>query len=89
LFDSPEPDAGELRIPVIEQTDQACHVFLPDIGPGQLCCYRLYGAYEPACGLRFNHRHGTTTLFSALETATGLVKAGHYNAGDAGRSWIS
>jgi isoamylase len=55
LFDSPEPDAGELRIPVIEQTDQACHVFLPDIGPGQLCCYRLYGAYEPACGLRFNH----------------------------------
>jgi DDE superfamily endonuclease len=23
-------------------------------------------------------RHGTTTLFAALETATGLVKAGHY-----------
>jgi len=30
----------------------------------------------------FNHeykRHGTTTLFAALEVATGLVKAGHYN----------
>ena len=29
----------------------------------------------------FNHqykRHGTTTLFAALDTATGLVKAGHY-----------
>ncbi len=29
----------------------------------------------------FNHeykRHGTTTLFAALETATGLVKVGHY-----------
>jgi transposase len=29
----------------------------------------------------FNHeykRHGTTTLFAALEVATGLVKAGHY-----------
>jgi transposase len=29
----------------------------------------------------FSHeyrRHGTTTLFAALETATGLVKAGHY-----------
>jgi DDE superfamily endonuclease len=23
-------------------------------------------------------RHGTTTLFAALDTATGLVKAGHY-----------
>src|SRR6202162_325481 len=23
-------------------------------------------------------RHGTTTLFAVLETATGLVKAGHY-----------
>ena len=30
----------------------------------------------------FNHeykRHGTTTLFAALEVATGLVKTGHYN----------
>lgn len=30
----------------------------------------------------FNHeykRHGTTTLFAALEVATGLVKAGHYH----------
>ena len=30
----------------------------------------------------FNHeykRHGTTTLFAALEVATGQVKAGHYN----------
>lgn len=30
----------------------------------------------------FNHeykRHGTTTLFAALEVATGMVKAGHYN----------
>ena len=29
----------------------------------------------------FNHkykRHGTTTLFAALEVATGLIKAGHY-----------
>ena len=55
LFDSPEPDASELRIPVTEQTDQTWHVFLPDIGPGQLYCYRIYGAYEPARGLRFNH----------------------------------
>jgi pullulanase/glycogen debranching enzyme len=35
LFDSPEPDGGELRIPV---TEQIWHVFLPVIGPGQLYC---------------------------------------------------
>jgi glycogen operon protein len=55
LFDSPEPDASELRIPVTEQTDQTWHVFLPDIGPGQLYCYRVQGIYEPARGLRFNN----------------------------------
>jgi isoamylase len=54
LFDSPEPDANELRIPVTEQTDQTWHVLLPEIGPGQLYGYRVYGAYEPARGLRFN-----------------------------------
>jgi isoamylase len=54
LFDSPEPDANELRIPVTEQTDQTWHVLLPEIGPGQLYGYRIYGAYEPARGLRFN-----------------------------------
>jgi glycogen operon protein len=55
LFDSPESDASELRIPVTEQTDQTWHVFLPDIGPGQLYCYRVQGIYEPAHGLRFNN----------------------------------
>jgi isoamylase len=54
LFDSPAPDATELRIPVTEQTDQAWHVFLPDVGPGQLYCYRVRGVYEPRHGLRFN-----------------------------------
>ena len=54
LFDSPEPTANELRIPVTEQTDQTWHVLLPEIGPGQLYGYRVHGVYEPARGLRFN-----------------------------------
>jgi isoamylase len=54
LFDSTEPDACEVRIPVTEHTDQTWHVFLPDIGPGQLYGYRIHGSYEPARGLRFN-----------------------------------
>ena len=34
-------------------------------------------------------RHGTTTLFAALETATGLVKGAITNGADAGSFWIS
>ena len=34
-------------------------------------------------------RHGTTTLFAALEVATGLVHSGHYRAGAGVSFWIS
>lgn len=54
LFDSTEPDAREVRIPVSEQKDQTWHVLLPDIGPGQLYAYRIHGPYEPARGMRFS-----------------------------------
>jgi len=54
LFDSTEPTANELRIPVTEQTDQTWHDLLPEIGPGQLSGYRVHGVYEPVGGLRFN-----------------------------------
>jgi len=54
LFDSPEPTATEVRIPLTEQTDQTWHVLLPEIGPGQLYGYRVHGVYEPARGLLFN-----------------------------------
>jgi isoamylase len=54
LFDSPEPTATELRIPVTDQTDQTWHVLLPETGAGQLYGYRVHGVYEPARGLRFN-----------------------------------
>lgn len=40
----------------------------------------------------FSHcykRHGTTTLFAALEISTGLVKAAHYSRRPAASSWIS
>ncbi len=38
-----------------EQTDQVWHCYLPEVRPGQLYGYRVYGPYEPAQGLRFNH----------------------------------
>ena len=54
LFDSPDSPHEQIRIRMTEQTDQVWHVFLPEIRPGQLYGYRVYGPYEPEKGSRFN-----------------------------------
>jgi glycogen operon protein len=54
LFD----ESGERetdRIPLPEYTDLIWHGYLPDVRPGQLYGYRVYGPYEPQHGHRFNH----------------------------------
>ncbi len=43
------------RIALSEKTDQVFHCYLPDVRPGLLYGYRVYGPYEPKNGLRFNH----------------------------------
>ena len=52
LFDG--PGRVERRIRIRERTNGAWHVYVPDIGPGQLYGYRVYGPYLPESGLRFN-----------------------------------
>lgn len=54
LFDSPDSPHEEVRVRMTEQTDQVWHVFLPDVRPGQLYGYRVYGPYDPLRGHRFN-----------------------------------
>jgi isoamylase len=54
LFDQVDAQQENIRIPMIEQTDQVWHVFLPDARPGQLYGYRVSGPYDPEHGLRFN-----------------------------------
>src|SRR6266536_2342591 len=44
----------ETGIPIIEQTHQVWHTYLPEVRPGQLYGYRVHGPYEPANGLRSN-----------------------------------
>jgi glycogen operon protein len=44
-----------LRITLPEQTDMVWHGYLPEIRPGQLYGYRVYGPYAPEQGHRFNH----------------------------------
>ncbi|MEP6808738.1 MAG: glycogen debranching protein GlgX [Chthoniobacterales bacterium] len=54
LFDQVDSPQENIRIPMTEQTDQVWHIFLPDVRPGQLYGYRVYGPYEPNRGMRFN-----------------------------------
>ncbi len=44
-----------LRVVLPEQTDMVWHGYLPEVRPGQLYGYRVYGPYAPEQGHRFNH----------------------------------
>ncbi|MEQ9105341.1 MAG: glycogen debranching protein GlgX [Rhodothermales bacterium] len=46
-----EPDR---TIPVVDRHGPVWHVFVPDVGPGQLYGYRVDGPYRPEEGHRFN-----------------------------------
>jgi glycogen operon protein len=53
LFD----DSGKretLRVPLPEQTDMVWHGYLPEVRPGQVYGYRVFGPYAPEQGHRFN-----------------------------------
>jgi glycogen operon protein len=43
------------RITLPEYTHEVWHGYLPDLRPGQLYGYRVYGPYDPENGHRFNH----------------------------------
>src|SRR5688572_22608775 len=54
LFSKPEDPIEYARINVEEVTHHVWHIYIPEIGPGQLYGYRVHGAYDPARGNRFN-----------------------------------
>ncbi|MDX1548016.1 MAG: glycogen debranching protein GlgX, partial [Rhodothermales bacterium] len=54
LFDAPEADAPAATIPLPERTGPIWHGYLPNLRPGQLYGYRVYGPYAPHDGHRFN-----------------------------------
>ena len=54
LFESVQATRESERLVLPEQTNMVWHGYLPDIRPGQLYGYRVYGPYEPAAGHRFN-----------------------------------
>jgi isoamylase len=53
LFSGPDGTV-ERRIQLPEYTDYVWHGYFPEVRPGQLYGYRVYGPYAPREGLRFN-----------------------------------
>jgi len=54
LFDTASAAVESERIPLTEYTDFVWHSYLPDVRPGQVYGYRVYGPYDPGAGMRFN-----------------------------------
>lgn len=54
LFDSPESTEPDASYSLPEQTGPIRHGYIPDLKPGQLYGYRVYGPYDPDNGHRFN-----------------------------------
>src|ERR1700748_3567149 len=54
LFKHPADELESEKIQITEKTGHIWHVYIPDIGPGQLYGYRVSGPYEPENGHRFN-----------------------------------
>src|SRR5947209_7622328 len=54
LFEAVEDDKPSHTIRITENTDHVWHAYMPDVQPGQLYGYRVYGPHEPDKGHRFN-----------------------------------
>jgi len=54
FFDAPDTARASRVIPLSQRTRNTWHVYVPGCPAGQLYGYRVYGRYDPWCGLRFN-----------------------------------
>ena len=54
FFDANDPSREVARIPFFAKFHHVWHGYLPEVKPGQLYGYRVYGPYEPQNGHRFN-----------------------------------
>ncbi len=54
LFNTIDDYEESVKIRINEVSHHVWHVYVPDLKPGQLYGYRVYGPYEPQNGHRFN-----------------------------------
>ena len=53
LFDQSGSEE-QIRFTINENDNNIWHIYLPDVKPGQVYGYRVYGPYKPEEGKRFN-----------------------------------
>jgi glycogen operon protein len=54
FFDHEHAEEETVRINIQERSHQIWHCYIPDVKPGQLYGYRVFGPYRPSQGHRFN-----------------------------------
>ncbi len=54
LFQTPESETESVKIRMKENSHHVWHAYVPDLLPGQLYGYRVFGPYDPGRGHRFN-----------------------------------
>ncbi len=54
LFNKPEDDVELVKIRMKERSHHVWHAYVPELEPGQLYGYRVFGPYDPQNGHRFN-----------------------------------
>jgi isoamylase len=54
LFRSPKDTEEFLQVGITEVTGYVWHAYIPDLMPGQIYAYRVFGRYKPGEGFRFN-----------------------------------
>jgi isoamylase len=54
LFHTPDDTEEYIKIGITEVTGYVWHAYIPDLKPGQIYAYRVFGRYKPSEGFRFN-----------------------------------
>ena len=54
LFNKIEDEVETVKIRMKERSHHVWHAYVPELGPGQLYGYRVFGPYDPLNGHRFN-----------------------------------
>jgi glycogen operon protein len=54
LFENLEEETESVKVRVKERSNHVWHAYIPDLKPGQLYGFRVYGPFEPHNGHRFN-----------------------------------
>jgi glycogen operon protein len=91
LFDSPDSEVESQRITLPEQTDMVWHGYFPELRPGQLYGYRVYGPYDAAAGLRFNPKKVLLDPYAKAigrPTRWGDFEMFGYRVGDEGQDLV-